>query len=196
MTLDQNTISSIKKQVPQAARTQIQKQFGAAFQKLKNKMMVEFLNHPVTMELKAGVNSSNISGTLGGGSGNLFSFIGFDGGSDPTKPIEDMLSQTTFKFLRVTNKSVEFAIDLPDAKEIFSVTPMPWAPGRSWARGIERGISGLGYYLKIKTDNSRSGLGIQSSRKVRKSSSKFKNMQYISALLKKYKKEFENLQLP
>ena len=118
MALNQNTILSIKKQVPQAARTQIQKQFGAAFQKLKNKMMVEFL------------------------------------------------------------------------------TPMPWAPGRSWARGIERGISGLGYYLKIKTDNSRSGLGIQSSRKVRKSSSKFKNMQYISALLKKYKKEFENLQLP
>ena len=71
---------------------------------------------------------------------------------------------------------------------------MPWATGRSWAKGIETGISGLGYYLLKNTDSSRSGLGIQSPRKVRKKS-KFKNTQYISALIKKYEKEFKNLQL-
>lgn len=195
MALDQNTLLSIKKQIPQQTRTQIQKEFGASFQKLKNKMVAEFLNHPITLEIKAGVNASNISGTLGGGSGNLFSFIGFDSGADPTKPIEEILNETRFQFSRVTNRSIEFSINLPNAKEIFAVTPMPWAPGRSWAKGIESGISGLGYYLKIKTDNSRSGLGIQSPRKVRKSSSKFQNTQYISALLKKYQKEFENLRL-
>ena len=70
---------------------------------------------------------------------------------------------------------------------------MPWATGRSWARGIESGISGLGYYLKVSRDSSRSGLGIQSPRRVRASGVKFKNTQYISALIKKYKKEFQNL---
>ena len=72
---------------------------------------------------------------------------------------------------------------------------MPWAPGRSWAKGIETGISGLGYYLKVSRDSSRSGLGIQSPRKLRRKGTRFKNTSYISALIKKYRKEFENLQL-
>ena len=84
---------------------------------------------------------------------------------------------------------------IPDAKEIFAVTPIPWATGRSWAKGIETGISGLGYYLKVDRDNSRSGLGIQSPRKVRKKGVKFNNISYISALIKKYKKKFENLEI-
>ena len=129
-----------------------------------------------------------------GGSGNLFSFIGFESNSDPTNEIEKLLLSTSFRFLKLGNKSVDFTIYLPSAKEIFSVTPMPWASGRSWARGIETGISGLGYYLLKESDSSRSGLGIQSPRRVRKKS-KFKNTQYISALIKKYEKEFKNLQL-
>jgi hypothetical protein len=28
---------------------------------------------------------------------------------------------------------------------------MPWAAGRSWAKGIETGISGLGFYLRKET---------------------------------------------
>jgi hypothetical protein len=157
-------------------------------------MIAEFLNHPVTLEIKGGISSSNISGTLGGAT-NLFSFIGFDSGSDPIDPIEKLLYSTNFRFIRTTRNSVEFEIDIPEAAEIFSVTPMPWAPGRSWAKGIETGISGLGYYLKVNRDNSRSGLGIQSSKRVRRSGSRFKNTQYISALIKKYQKEFANLQL-
>ena len=131
---------------------------------------------------------------MGGGSGNLFSFIGFDSGSDPTDSIEKLLLSTAFTFSKLGKNSVNFSIYIPSAQEIFSITPMPWATGRSWAKGIETGISGLGYYLLKNTDSSRSGLGIQSPRKVRKKS-KFKNTQYISALIKKYEKEFKNLQL-
>ena len=69
------------------------------------------------------------------------------------------------------------------------MTPMPWATGRSWAQGIETGISGLGYLLR-KNDG-RSGKAIQSRNKVR--SGKFQNTSYISALIKKYKKEFNNI---
>ena len=157
-------------------------------------MIAEFLNHPVTIELKGGLESPNISGTLGGKSGNLFSFIGFNSGEDPTKAIEEVLQNTDFRFSRLTTKSIEFKIFVPDAKEVFTVTPMPWAPGRSWAKGIESGISGLGYYINRTNSTSRSGRGVQTSKPVSRGS-RFKNTQYISAILKKYKKQFENIQL-
>jgi hypothetical protein len=66
---------------------------------------------------------------------------------------------------------------------------MPWASGRSWAKGIETGISGLGFLLR--KEGGRSGKAIQSKNKVR--SQRFQNTQYISALIKKYKKEFNNI---
>jgi len=194
MPLDPSIKAGIVAQIPKTIKPEVEKQFKQAFESIKNRMVLDFLNHPITQEIKAGPNSSNISGTLGGGSGNLFSFIGFESNSDPTNEIEKLLLSTSFRFLKLGNKSVDFTIYLPSAKEIFSVTPMPWASGRSWARGIETGISGLGYYLLKESDSSRSGLGIQSPRRVRKKS-KFKNTQYISALIKKYEKEFKNLQL-
>ena len=194
MALDKNITASLIRQSPKIARVQVQKQGKAAFQKIKNRMIAEFLNHPVTVELKQGIDASNISGTLGGAT-NLFSFIGFNSGSDPTKDIENVLQTARFEYAKARLKTIEFSIYIPDPKDVFDATPMPWAPGRSWAKGIESGISGLGYYLKVTRDNSRSGLGIQSSRRVRKGGVKFKNTQYISALLKKYRKEFENLQL-
>jgi small nuclear ribonucleoprotein (snRNP)-like protein len=194
MALDPNILNSLSKQVPRIARPQIEKRFRAAFQKVKNEMIAEFLNHPVTIEIKGGIGAKNLSGTLDGIT-NLFSFIGFDSSSDPTSQIENMLYKTNFKFDRYTNKEIIYSVYIPDAKEIFEVTPIPWATGRSWAKGIETGISGLGYYLKVDRDNSRSGLGIQSPRKVRKKGVKFNNISYISALIKKYKKKFENLEI-
>ena len=159
MALDPNILNSLSKQVPRIARPQIEKRFRAAFQKVKNEMIAEFLNHPVTIEIKGGIGAKNLSGTLDGIT-NLFSFIGFDSSSDPTSQIENMLYKTNFKFDRYTNKEIIYSVYIPDAKEIFEVTPIPWATGRSWAKGIETGISGLGYYLKVDRDNSRSGLGI------------------------------------
>lgn len=193
MALDLKIVADLKKQAPRILRNEIQKRGKAAFQKIKNQMIAEFLNHPVTIEIKQGVDAKNISGTLGG-STNLYSFIGFDDTTkDPTKSIENILQETNFEFATLKGNSIEFSIYIPDAKDVFDVTPMPWAAGRSWAKGIETGISGLGYYLKVKRENSRSGLGVQSPRKVRKNGSKFRNTQYVSALLNKYKKQFINL---
>lgn len=186
--------AELDKVLIQQARPEIRKIFQRAFQKKKNEMIAEFLNHPVTQEIKGGINSQNISGTLGGGSGNLFSFIGFDAGDEPIEPILRMLEQTSFDHTGTSTKKINYRINLPTARDIFAVTPMPWATGRSWAKGIETGISGLGYYLLKETQNSRSGKGIQSPRKVR-SRSRFKNMKYISELIKKYEQEFKNLQV-
>ena len=194
MALDPAITKSLIRQTPKESRVQVQKLFGKAFQKIKNQMIVEFLNHPVTVELKGGSNASNISGTLGGRKGNLFSFIGFNSGEDPTKAIEEVLQNTNFRFSRLRTESIEFMVFVPDSKEVFAATPMPWAPGRSWAKGIESGISGLGYYLNKVSSDSRSGRGVQTSKLI-SGGSRFKNTQYISAILRKYKKQFENIQL-
>lgn len=160
------------------------------FEEIKREMIEEFETHPVTREIEAGIDASNISGTLNGRT-NLFSFIGFDAGYNPIQPIRELLNKSLFRLAAGDSGIAKATFDIPTAKMIFAVTPMPWAAGRSWARGIERGISGLGYYLK-KSRGSRSGLGIQSKKQVNRGL-RFRNVQYISALINKYEKKFKEL---
>lgn len=162
------------------------------FEKIKQKYIEEFINHPVTQEIKGGISANNISGTLSGIT-NLYSFIGFDEGTDPIKPIEDLLQRSNYRII-FNNNSIDSTIvfDIPTAAQIFEITPMPWAIGRSWARGIETGISGLGYYLK-KKKNSRSGFGIQSSTNQVRFGVSYKNTKYISDLINRFNKELTNL---
>ena len=171
---------------------QVNSIIDSEFNKIKNNYIQEFINHPITQEIKGGIGATNISGTLGGIT-NLYSFIGFDEGTDPIKPIEDLLEKSNYRIIfnnKATDSTVIF--DIPTAAQIFSVTPMPWAIGRSWARGIETGISGLGYYLK-KTKNSRSGLGIQSSTNQVRPGTVFKNTRYVSDLINRFSKDLKNL---
>ena len=46
---------------------------------------------------------------------------------------------------------------------------MPWAKGRSWVRGVEYGMSGIGQYMYSNKDfsQSRSGSAIQNKGKLR-----------------------------
>ena len=183
----------ISQNLAKESRTQVRNSFQKAFQKKKNEMIVEFLNHPVSVELKSGISASNISGTLGGVT-NLFSFIGFNCGDDPIDPIVEILQKTIFQMTSFSGNKINYVVELPVKEEIFANTPLPYISGRSWAKGIETGISGIGYYLKKQSNVSRSGLGIQSKKLIRKGV-KFKNTKYISSLLKKYEKEFKNLQI-
>ena len=162
------------------------------FDKIKEDIIKEFDEHPITVEIKGGIDSQNISGTLGGIT-NLFSFIGFDENSDPTAPIRELLISSKYRMITSSNGlSSQVTFEIPTAKEIFDVTPMPWATGRSWAKGIESGISGLGYYLK-KVKNSRSGLGVQSSTSKVRSGASFKNTKYISDLIRKFETRLKDL---
>ena len=166
-------------------------QISQQFEKIKQDMLNEFDNHPVTREINDGISASNISGTLDGIT-NLYSFIGFNEGDNPTKVIRDLLEKSTYKIITNTNGISSIAsFEIPTSQEIFAITPMPWATGRSWARGIETGISGIGYYLKVEK-NSRSGLGIQNKKQVR-SNIRFKNIAYISALINKFNTQLKNL---
>lgn len=159
--------------------------------KIKDSIIEEFNNHPVTVEIDGGISASNISGTLNGLT-NLYSYIGFDAGQDPIAPIKKELEKINITYTTLNNGTMVYKIDFPSAESIFKVTPMPWAEGRSWARGIEQGISGIGFYLK-SVKNSRSGLGIQSQKQVR-SGFRFRNTKYISALINKYKEKIQNLE--
>ena len=98
MALDRSITLDLLRQTPKVTRVEVQKQLNKSFQLVKNKMIVEFLNHPVTIELKGGIEAKNISGTLSGGSGNLFSFIGFDSGDDPTDKIEKILLRRLYLY--------------------------------------------------------------------------------------------------
>lgn len=162
------------------------------FEKIKEDIIKEFDNHPVTVEISGGISSENISRTLSGIT-NLYSFIGFEEGDDPIQPIRELLLKSSFRIMPSTSIGMsKLAFEIPTAKDIFAVTPMPWAEGRSWAKGIETGISGLGFYLK-KTKNSRSGLGVQSSTEQVRKGVSFKNTKYISDLINRFELRLKNL---
>ena len=155
------------------------------------RMIKNFESHPVTKEIDGGADASNLSGTLGG-YGNLFSFIGFNETASPTDIIRSYISKGTkvYKNPRVISQpsfvQMSFRIEAPNVEEIESMTPSPWE-GKSWVRGVERGISGLGYYINEHSPNSRSGKGYQSSKKIR--SLIFKPVKYISSILEQFYKE-------
>jgi hypothetical protein len=185
--------NALKRQVPKAVRKDFEKEIRDKFKKIKQEMIKEFLSDPVTMEIMAGPSSTNISGTLGGIS-NLFAFIGFDQGDQPIAPILNSLESVDIIYNKELNKTnqigVSFNVFLPTAEEIFAITPLPWATGRSWAQGIERGLSGLGFLLR--KEGGRSGAAVQSRvNKVR--GGRFQNRPYISSFINKYKKRFEEL---
>ena len=190
MKLPKDVQSIIDAQTPKLLRVPFEKTLKEKFEILKNQMISEFLNHPVSQEISEGPQASNSSGCLGG-YGNLFSFIGFEDGDEPLKPILEQLQASNFIYSGDVASGVKFSIILPTAKEIFEATPMPWASGRSWAKGIESGISGLGFYLNLKSKNSRSGAGVQTS--VKANTKRFKNQQYISLLINKYNNLFAQL---
>jgi hypothetical protein len=191
--LEPDVIAALSRQVPKLTRNNLEKETRRKFKELKGQMISEFLALPVTQEIMAGPNGVNISGSLGGVS-NLFAFIGFNQGDDPIAPILTLLEAVNLQYDSDIKRStrgfgVNFKVNLPLPEEIFAITPLPWATGRSWAEGIERGLSGLGHLLK--KSRGRSGAAIQTRVKVR--GGKFQNTPYISAFLKKYKQKFEQL---
>ena len=161
------------------------------FDKIKAEILADFDNHPVTVEIEGGIQASNSSKTLDNIT-NLYSFIGFENGDNPTYVIREILKRSSFRKVVQNNSIINYIFDIPTAKQIFLATPLPWETGRSWAKGIEEGISGLGYYVK-QVKNSRSGLGVQSENKVR-SNVRFKNTPYISNLINKYNKKIQELE--
>lgn len=139
----------------------------------KTSFLNEFNSHIVTREIDSGESSSNISGTLGG-YGNLFSFIGFNAGSNPTQAVRDLIEKIRIiksSYFKVTKDGsiFTFKVSVPSMSKFENDTQMPWLSGRSWLLSIEKGISGFGYFIS-KSLLGRSLGGIQSDEKIRSGS--------------------------
>jgi hypothetical protein len=144
----------------------------------------DFESHPVTQELDGGENASNISGTLGG-YGNLFSFLGFNQGANPTAPVKFLIQRITLDSnIQATGNGFRVRVNVPSKDEFGAVSRLPFEGGRSWLLDIERGISGLGAYLYGRFASSRSGTGIQS--KYKYSNKRFQNVKYFSGMYTKF----------
>jgi hypothetical protein len=177
------------KELINEGRIIIEKQFKIAH----NKLIKDFLSHPITRELKAGSGSKNISGTLT--EGNLFGFIGFYAGDDPIKEMELLLMKAD---ILIKNRKFAqsgfiwtYAINMPSLSDLYKVTPLPWAKGASWLQQLEgSGIANLGQYMFTKAPVAgRSEAGIQSGRK----SGGTLKIKYIKPLLEDFKKNINNI---
>jgi hypothetical protein len=164
------------------------------FKQKKDKLMDEFQKHPVTRELKAGSQSSNITNSLSGG--NLFGFIGFEEGGDPVSAIELALNKTAILIKQRKFGSFglvwTYLVTSPSMKDLYSATPLPWARGSSWLRELEgRGIPNLGQYMfKRSSSSSRSGAGIQNTKKSRGGRLK---IPYVKELLMKFENDLNSI---
>jgi hypothetical protein len=167
-------------------KTEMRKKVIKPFESSKNKLIKDFKSHPVTKEIEGGPSAGNSSGTLGG-YGNLFTFIGFVFGSSPTQVVERMLrGQVNLGKVKKSrfqrkNVTVNVQLDVPSKEQFAVATPLPFESGRSWLYGIETGISGFGNYMYKKWQTSRSGMGIETKKKIR--GGRFKNTSYFSSML-------------
>lgn len=201
----QNIVAS-SKEVELLTRIEAQKIFNAAEQDF----FLAFETHDVTQELEGGNTAPNLSKTLVDYSNykdvapNLFSFIGFEEGSDPIGKLRSLLEKN-INFSgklrkRRINGGVEFnySVEIPTVADLEDDTPFPnWDGGRSWLRGIERGISGLSAYLSGNYSNSsdavsRSKTGTiaknpDGSVRVIRPNARFRNTKYLSELLNNFK---------
>ena len=181
----------IKRQIYREANKPVRALVAARFKVIKDEMIREFELHPITIELDGGPSASNISGTLT--RGNLFSFIGFTDGDKPTDIIRRELMDSDVSVVRSSAGHFAINFTIPEKNDLFDKTPMPWATGRSWLKGIEHGISGLGTYLYGEFgEESRSGAAIQTKNPI-KSGGKFRNTSYISSILFNAKRKLERL---
>lgn len=170
------------------------------FEEAKDEFLARYYNHPVSEEIKGGIEKqSDILGVAG----SLYAFIGFEAGDDPIDELYDYFN-SNIKLKKnpryIKSRMVfQFSVNIPSNDDIEAVTPMPWGTARSWAFAIESGISGLNQYLsiqrlqemgreKISMDASRSGGGIQV--KIPLGAGGFSPQQYMSNLLNFLRKQF------
>lgn len=169
---------AVKKMVRDIVQKEVEKE--------KALFRADFESHPVTQELDGGENASNVSGTLGG-YGNLFSFLGFNRGTNPTAPVKSLIQKILLdRNVQTSGNSFKIKVNIPSKEEFAAVARLPWEGGRSWLLDVERGISGLGSFLYGRFTSSRSGGGIQS--KYNYSNRTFRPVKYFSEMYSKFLK--------
>lgn len=162
------------------AKANIQRSGRLIVENAKAAAIVEFDNHPITQALE--------NHDSGGVVGTLFGFIGFEAGEEPTKIIREMLyDEIEFSGItQLTNRKFIISYEFPSKEDIYDVTDLPWADGRSWCEMLDTtGIPGLAAYVP-KRGKGRSEEGVQNKRVV--GGSKYPKVPYISRIINNFKK--------
>jgi hypothetical protein len=190
-------LNSVRNKVKDSKKLteRIHKKVTNRFEEAKSNYIKDFLYHPVTKEISSGPEASNISNTLSG-KGNLFSFIGFNKGSNPINNLTLFIRQNFFlkkekTYISGNKIKINYKISYPNQKDLETNTPMPWEGGNSWVTAIERGISGFSHYMYKKFEESRSGSGIQTKNKIRSGS--YKPTKYFSLIIDRFLKRVSNI---
>lgn len=157
------------------------------FEQVKSEILTEVAAHPVSQEL---INHNNPSSFLSGVRGTLFGFIGFESSSQPVSSLLSFLQQNiTYTVSKRLLRGIKLTIIIPDYKEMRNEQSLmlPW-DSLSWPESIEKGISGLGYYLfSMRGVNSRSKEGTQIRNQLR--AAEYKPVKYLSAIFKNAEKK-------
>lgn len=165
-----NFIRQLKK-ISEKFTAEAGRKFGRLhFEKVRDFIISEIENHPVSKELKSHTSPSKFIPGLGSHGGSLFGFMGFEQGSDPVADLITYLKPRIIrreKFLAVFYKSSVFFPDFTEMAGVDSLK-MPWMSGVSWPEAIQNGISGLRNFLSFQNaapPQSRSQEGLQAKSK-------------------------------
>lgn len=167
----------------------------SVFQRNKKVLLRQFLNHNITVELKNGPSAENISNTLKGSDGNLFSFLGFFQTRNPTSELENLLNNLSIRKTTRRGSVVYYSINLPTKAQISDATKMDWGSGTSWAYAVENGNfngdAALSHYIYKTWLKGRSKTGIQV--KGEYSEASFSPKPYISKILENFQDRMNNI---
>ena len=159
------------KKITEKFTVEIGRKLGRAhFEKVRDFIISEIENHPVSKELRSHTSPSKFIPSLGSHGGSLFGFMGFEQGSDPVTDLIAYLKPRIIrreKFLAVFYKSSVFFPDFTEMSGVDSLK-MPWMTGISWPEAIQNGISGLRNFLSFQQGappQSRSQEGLQAKSK-------------------------------
>ena len=161
--------------------------------RLQKEALKELDTHVVTQELEKG--SSGGGSSLLGGRGNFFGFLGFREGDQPVMVIRDTfrnsikVRNTKGKLKKLTPTSFiwEFIVDTPSPVDIEKKTKtLDWS-SRSWVRGVEKGITNAANTIFVDSENSRSGVALQTTRNI--GFINFRPTPYVTEILDKLRKQ-------
>jgi len=174
-------------------KEQAEKAASNLFIRAKNSLLKNFENHEITQEIRGGNSSINLSNTLDG-YGNLFSFLGFYEGSDPTRELDELLRDVEMERSYYKNNIVYFNISYPSRKQIEEATQMTWGQGTSWAYAVENGEfngdAALSHFIFKNSITSRSQAGFQVGHEY--AEEEFSPKPYISEIIENFKDRINN----
>ena len=167
------------------------------FKRAYNKMLRDYDKSPIVLEIEAGPGAIDSSGATDG-YGNLFSFLGFYYGDQPTKRLRELLELSTLSTRMIIKDDVAtFAVKVPSKNEIDLVTQLPWPSPQNWVEIVENGLDSLTQYLYTKKRSyptSISTKGFQLGHELN-DDLEFKTNPFLTEILSNFKNSINNKEL-